>query len=708
MGWTWDGETIPMKQVGRMIGLGLLLLAGLVIMLNDRTEPVVGAARAEQTAADGQLALGQAALTVTKVASPAIAGVGQMITYTYVVENLSTALITDVQALDDPLGVVPLGVTELAAGEVVTGVRTYTVSEDDLPGPLTNTVAVSGVVDGETPVQASAIATVTLISSPALAIAKSVSPAVAAPGVTLTYSYHLTNTGDVTLDSLIAEDDRLGPLALAATTLSPDQAITHVVAYLVSQADMPGPLVNTVVASAIPPAGPPVSASASATVTLVGPALTVVKHVAPQQAEAGDVVTYTYTISNSGDVLLTNLTAFDDRLGAITLPSATLAPDESTSAQRVYTVAMDDLPGPLVNTVTVTATPLVGPPISATASASLLLDSTPALTVTKTVQPNRASVNDTITYTYRLANIGNVLIEGLSITDEHVGVITLTQTTLAPGEVMTATAIHVVDEADVPNLLTSRVTAEGVAIGGDVVSAEAEATVELYGRWRSQPIIIPDRTEARVGDTIVFNYRVRNNGNVTLYSVTGFDELIGEISLSPTQLAPGERALAWRAYEVQEQDLSGPLINTFIVTATTAWGHTFTNVLTAATELLSSPALTVVVAASAAQVEVGEPIIYTYEVTNIGDVTLTSVTVSDDRLGAIVLSQTVLAPGASASGQAAYTPADADRPGPLVNSVVAIGQPPAGNAVAASASVAVSLEAAAPPSFTSHLPLIRK
>lgn len=210
MGWTWDGETIPMKQVGRMIGLGLLLLAGLVIMLNDRTEPVVGAARAEQTAADGQLALGQAALTVTKVASPAIAGVGQMITYTYVVENLSTALITDVQALDDPLGVVPLGVTELAAGEVVTGVRTYTVSEDDLPGPLTNTVAVSGVVDGETPVQASAIATVTLISSPALAIAKSVSPAVAAPGVTLTYSYHLTNTGDVTLDSLIAEDDRLG------------------------------------------------------------------------------------------------------------------------------------------------------------------------------------------------------------------------------------------------------------------------------------------------------------------------------------------------------------------------------------------------------------------------------------------------------------------------------------------------------------------
>ncbi|OOG79239.1 hypothetical protein B0E43_00070, partial [Algoriphagus sp. A40] len=48
--------------------------------------------------------------------------------------------------------------------------------------------------------------------------------------------------------------------------------------------------------------------------------------------------------------------------------------------------------------------------------------------------------------------------------------------------------------------------------------------------------------------------------------------------------------------------------------------------------------------------EAGQVITYTYTITNTGEVTLTGLAVNDDKLGAITLAATTLAPGASTSG----------------------------------------------------------
>ena len=87
-------------------------------------------------------------IAVHKMASAEQARAGETITYTYQVSNTGTLLLGRVSASDDPLGAVTLGRTTLAPGERTTGTLTYTVRAADLPGPLVNSVVVSGAVSG--------------------------------------------------------------------------------------------------------------------------------------------------------------------------------------------------------------------------------------------------------------------------------------------------------------------------------------------------------------------------------------------------------------------------------------------------------------------------------------------------------------------------------------------------------------------------------
>ena len=83
-------------------------------------------------------------------------------------------------------------------------------------------------------------------------------------------------------------------------------------------------------------------------------------------AAVSETITYTYTISNSDNVTIENISLVDDKLGVISLTDTTLAPGESVTATATYTVAISDLPGPIINTATVTGTDPDGTPVSAT------------------------------------------------------------------------------------------------------------------------------------------------------------------------------------------------------------------------------------------------------------------------------------------------------------------------------------------------------
>jgi uncharacterized repeat protein (TIGR01451 family)/uncharacterized repeat protein (TIGR02543 family) len=105
------------------------------------------------------------------------------------------------------------------------------------------------------------------------------------------------------------------------------------------------------------------------------------------QASVGDTITYTYRITNSGNVTLTAITAADDRLGEIDGLAGELAPNQSRSATVAYIVQASDLPGPLSNTVIVTATGLLDTVATGSAFTSVALSDPTGLPTSP--QPNQ-------------------------------------------------------------------------------------------------------------------------------------------------------------------------------------------------------------------------------------------------------------------------------------------------------------------------------
>jgi photosystem II stability/assembly factor-like uncharacterized protein len=103
------------------------------------------------------------------------------------------------------------------------------------------------------------------------------------------------------------------------------------------------------------------------------PKLTVSKTVNVSQAQVGEIVTYTYRITNSGPISVALVTAHDDQLGAITLGSTSLQTDQSTSGVATATILSGYLPGPLANTVVVTGQTAAGVEAVFTATAHVNL-----------------------------------------------------------------------------------------------------------------------------------------------------------------------------------------------------------------------------------------------------------------------------------------------------------------------------------------------
>jgi len=69
--------------------------------------------------------------------------------------------------------------------------------------------------------------------------------------------------------------------------------------------------------------------------------------------DVGDVVTYTYTVTNIGDVPLHGIVVDDDLLGSIAINETELDPGDWAVGTKQHTVVEGDLPGPIVNVVTV-------------------------------------------------------------------------------------------------------------------------------------------------------------------------------------------------------------------------------------------------------------------------------------------------------------------------------------------------------------------
>ena len=424
-----------------------------------------------------------AGLSISDSAAPTLAAVGENVTFTYAIANTDNVTISGITLQDSLLGPIDLGgQTSLGAGENITATATRTVVQADLPGPLVSTATVTGTDANGNVVTASATATVELSYTASLQLAKVASPTSAGVGDNITYTYSITNNGPVAVTDIALTDVPLGAINLGQTGLNPGGTITATAIYTIAGSDLPGPLTNTATVSGKDPNGNAVTASATATVQLRYTAsLQLAKSASPTSATVGDNITYSYSITNSGPVATDNITLEDDRLGTISLGQTSLNPGSSITATAVYTIAESDLPGPLVNTATVSGTDPGGNALTASATATVELTGTASLQMTKSADRSSATPHQTINYSFTVTNNGNVTINNLLLNDDKLGSIPLSSNTLAPGQSATANASHIVTTADLPGPIVNTATVSGTSATGQSVSASSsQVSVSIY------------------------------------------------------------------------------------------------------------------------------------------------------------------------------------------------------------------------------------
>jgi uncharacterized repeat protein (TIGR01451 family) len=333
-------------------------------------------------------------------------------------------------------------------------------------------------------------------------------------GDAVNYGFTVENTGNVALDSVTIADKLAGLSAITwadgfTGTLKPGEKASATATYALTQADIDaGTLKNSATVTGVPPVGTPPEDDDTVTIPLTPqPALTLTKtgtFADDATGKAGDKVLFTFRVTNTGNVTLSDVTITDKIAGLSAIefdawPGAAgvLAPGAAVTAHASYATTQADVDaGTLTNTATATGTPPEGDDVSDDDSTTLLIAPTPAVTLVKTgalANPDAAEVDDAMTFTFTVTNTGNVTLRDLVITDPKpgVGAITFgtwpsTPGTLAPGEVVVATAPYALTAADISaGKVDNTASVSAVGVAQDVpttVDSESEVTVVVAPR----------------------------------------------------------------------------------------------------------------------------------------------------------------------------------------------------------------------------------
>ena len=182
---------------------------------------------------------------------------------------------------------------------------------------------------------------------PGINVAKSADPATyGAAGQTITYTYKVTNSGNVPLSGVALSDSKLGAITCPKPSLAVGESMTCTATHVTTTADVKaGHIDNTATVTGQPPTGNPVTDSSSATVTLVqAPGISVAKSAEPVTfGRPGQTITYTYVVSNSGNVPLSGVALSDSRLGAIVCPETSLDVGESMTCTATHVTTAADV-----------------------------------------------------------------------------------------------------------------------------------------------------------------------------------------------------------------------------------------------------------------------------------------------------------------------------------------------------------------------------
>ena len=417
-------------------------------------------------------------------------------------------------------------------------------------------------------------------------------------------------------------------------------------------------------------------------------------------AVAGDTLTYTVTVKNTGTVDATNVAAADHLPVDLTFASATgggtlsgttvgwTIPTVAAGTSQSFTVvATVDDPVPaegLVNSFGITNpagfnAPVVDHPCQADASkscAATVILPNPGIVLVKKTNGQIATgppgpvvkVGSAVSWTYDVTNSGNTWLASTSVVDVDGNglpvVVTCPPGLVAPGATMECTAAGRAIAGQYSNTATATgraVTSQGVLYIRVTPPTASDSSWYFGGTSQLEIDKTVDKASAVAGDTLTYTVTVKNSGDadatnvvasdqlpagVTFASATGGGTLSGStVGWTIPTVASGTSQSFTVAATVDPNAPAGTLVNSFGITDPAGFDppvvdHACAGDATrscASTVIGPVPAIALVkntdgqhvTTEPGVVVNAGDPVSWTYDVTNTGNTPLAAPAVSD-------------------------------------------------------------------------------
>ncbi|WP_373396609.1 hypothetical protein V8V91_17830 [Algoriphagus halophilus] len=627
-------------------------------------------------------------IVVNKTADKSsVSTLGQIVTYTIEVENVGNVTLDDVQITDAKVGLAEV-IPSFASGDIVSYTVAYTVTQDDLDGvQLENVVDVSatdtngGIISDQDDV------IISIVRQPGISLTKTADvSSVNAEGDIITYTLVLENTGNLTLENVTTVDPLTGLSALEPS-LNPGQSISYTTSYTVTQTDIDtGFIENDATVTALTKLNLPIVDS-DQVITPVNQngGIDLIKTAdKTTYSTEGEIITYTFTVENNGNLSLDPVNLIDPLFG-LNEDLGILLPNATTTYTFPYTITQADVDrGNIRNVAEAIGFGPSGKKVRSFDQLIISANTSPSIELTKTANlSDFDQVGDIITYTLEVENTGNVTLSKVNLSDPLLG-ISQVLGTMTPNEIRTVTGTYTITQSDLDlGSLTNIAAVIGTTPKGKSTSDNASLRIDAT----QIPSILIEKSADRatvnsLNEDIIYLLKVTNTGNVTLTNVIITDPLTNVNQTLPS-LAPGDFVEVNTDHLVSQAELDAGIIsNTATATGVTPTNTTVTSSATVDVTVVQDATISLSKSANKTSFSVdGEEIEYFLEVSNTGNVTISSITLVDPKTG---FNQNIgdLIPGAAVTVSSIYTVSLADiNSGSIDNTATATGQDPIGNTV---------------------------
>jgi uncharacterized repeat protein (TIGR01451 family) len=552
---------------------------------------------------------------------------GDTLAYSFRVTNTGQLDLHGIAVSDPKVGSVTCPIDTLTAGasETCTADSSYAITSDDLTaGGVDNSATATGFPPGGTTTITSLPSTTytpTTAPAPGLSLVKSAYPSDAdsyAPGQVIMYYFVVTNTGNVPMNGISVDDsdftgsDTLSKIDCPSATLAAGAQEVCTATYTLTADDVDaGSLSNSARVTGTPTGSNTTVTSDPSPVTIPetpNPGITLLKSASPNTvSEAGQVVTYSFVVTNSGNITLSEPTVHEadfSGTGGLTdadvhCPETSLAAGQVETCTATYEVTQQDVnTGIVTNSATVYATVPGGETVtSQRADAKVTIERQAHLSLTKRANVQAAELGQVVTYSFEITNDGNVTItnptpvEGpFTGTGELSPLDCPPNVVLQPGDSTTCTATYEVAQFDVDwGQFTNTARATGTAPAGVTapVSDESSATVTTSPHAALALVKTASLQQvAKAGQVVTYTFAITNTGNVDITDpIVKEGTFTGHGRLSPVTcpgdsiLPPGQSITCTATYTVVAADVAdgGTLSNTATASGTPPFGDPVTS-----------------------------------------------------------------------------------------------------------------------------------